>query len=816
MHRTAYDKTRAIEDSKFIEPQYEIEEISKSKPIFTQPLSDARPVTEGRNIHLECRLEPMGDPTMRVEWFCNGRPITVGSRFKTYNDFGFIALDIIHATAADTGEYTVRATNHLGSAATSSQVRVIAKSDIITDSQHELSAEQLQMLEGRQKHQPPEELTILEAPHFTRPLHNIETIEGTNIHMECRLQPVGDSSMRVEWFCNGRPVKVGHRFRPAYDFDYVALDLLSVYPVDSGVYTCQARNQLGEAVTSCSVKVIPKRDLYFDTQHPGGLEKIQQLEEHSRAFKRTEYIEEIINVKPRFITKPKSLENMRESQHAHFECKVEPITDTNLKVEWFKNGRPITVGHRFRPIHDFGYVALDIIDLIAEDSGTYTCRAVNLVGSDETTCTLRCVSTGQIITQTQNEQGLEQIQHLEDRSKYQRQEDVEETTKQIPIFTTSLKNVEIKEGQRAHFECRLIPVSDATMKVEWFHNGKPLKSGSRFSETNNFGFVALDILYAYPEDSGTYTCRATNALGEAVTSATCNVLTKKSIVRESVHEGALERLQELEDSSRYQRKVVQEEVISQAPCFTVPVKDLRVAENQAAHFEARLIPVGDSRLKVEWLRNGVPIEASNRLTTMHDFGYVALNMKYVNPEDSGTYTCRAVNDIGEAVTSATLFVQSKASLQLETQHEGALQKLRQLEDATKYQRRETEDVQVTQAPRFTTHLNGPTELYEGQSAHYECRIEPYPDSNLKVEWYHNGKPLSTGHRFRTAYDFGFASLDVLTVYGEDSGIYTCKATNLIGQAESSVTTNVKCKYTKENSKNFNNLQFYFYSKIWYH
>lgn len=46
---------------------------------------------------------------------------------------------------------------------------------------------------------------------------------------------------------------------------------------------------------------------------------------------------------------------------------------------------------------------------------------------------------------------------------------------------------------------------------------------------------------------------------------------------------------------------------------------------------------------------------------MHDFGYVALNMKYVNPEDSGTYTCRAVNDLGEAVTSATLFVQCKYS-----------------------------------------------------------------------------------------------------------------------------------------------------------
>lgn len=134
-------------------------------------------------------------------------------------------------------------------------------------------------------------------------------------------------------------------------------------------------------------------------------------------------------------------------------------------------------GHRFRPIHDFGYVALDIIDLIAEDSGTYICRASNLVGVDETRVTLTCRSSAQIVTSTQNEVGLEQIHYLEDRARYQRREDVEETTSQAPIFTTSLKNCDIKEGQRAHFECRIIPVSDPTMKVEWFHNNVPLKSG---------------------------------------------------------------------------------------------------------------------------------------------------------------------------------------------------------------------------------------------------------------------------------------------------------------------------------------------------
>lgn len=190
-----------------------------------------------------------------------------------------------------------------------------------------------------------EEVTVMQAPQFTRPLHNIETVELTNVHLECRLQPVGDSTMRVEWFVNGRPVKTGHRFRPSYEFDYVALDILGVYPEDSGVYTCQARNQLGEAVTSCSVRVHAKKDLLLESQHPEGLERIQYLEDASR-YKRQEMVDEIVTVKPRFITAPKSQENLREGEHAHFECKLEPVTDSNLKVEWFKNGRPVTIGMR--------------------------------------------------------------------------------------------------------------------------------------------------------------------------------------------------------------------------------------------------------------------------------------------------------------------------------------------------------------------------------------------------------------------------------------------------------------------------------------
>ena len=241
------------------EPQRDIEEVAKSKPEFTQPLHDLKPIPEGKNIHLEARLEPMGDPTMKVEWFFNGQPITIGSRFKTYFDFGYVALDVVGAYTTDSGEYTCRGTNMLGSAHSSSCVRVLATGDIYTESMHDGAVEQIQMLEAnRNRGVVQEDVEINQPPTFTKSLRNIETIEGTNIHLEARLQPIGDSSMRIEWYFNDAPLKVGHRFRPAYDFDYVALDLLSVYPADSGIYSCRATNKLGQAVASASVKVLGK------------------------------------------------------------------------------------------------------------------------------------------------------------------------------------------------------------------------------------------------------------------------------------------------------------------------------------------------------------------------------------------------------------------------------------------------------------------------------------------------------------------------------------------------------------------------------
>jgi titin len=44
------------------------------------------------------------------------------------------------------------------------------------------------------------------------------------------------------------------------------------------------------------------------------------------------------------------------------------------------------------------------------------------------------------------------------------------------------------------------------------------------------------------------------------------------------------------------------------------------------------------------------------MSTLHDFGFVAFDLKYTRPDDTGSYTCKASNSLGEAVISANLVV----------------------------------------------------------------------------------------------------------------------------------------------------------------
>ena len=297
-------------------------------------------------------------------------------------------------------------------------------------------------------------------------------------------------------------------------------------------------------------------------------------------------------------------------------------------MEWFKDGKPLPTGHRFRTFHDFGIVILDILYCYGEDSGTYECRATNKLGSDATSGAVACSAKSGLILTPQvpgemREQTLERIQHLE-TSRMRLTGDGQaagSTASSAPRFTSPISSIpNLKEGENAHFEGRLLPTDDPTMTVEWFWNGKALKAGSRIRTFCDFGFVILEISPVYPEDAGEYTCRAKNALGEAVTTATLSCSGKRNIILDSQlpsgMEGAMDRIAQLEGLGRLRGEQASEEDLNQPPEFLSTLEDLLLAENSLAHFETRLTPINDPSMRVEWFHNGKQLNAGSRIKTL--------------------------------------------------------------------------------------------------------------------------------------------------------------------------------------------------------
>lgn len=465
-----------------------------------------------------------------MEWYWNGKSLKAGSRFRTFCDFGFVILEISPTYPEDSGEYLCRAYNNYGEAVTTATMKVQGKRNIILESQlpkgMEGTIDKIAALEGYTgtvDSMIPETETG-NPPEFVTTPSDLILSENSSAHFECRLVPVNDSSMRVEWYHNGKPLLTGSRVKTINDFGFVILEIGGVYQRDAGLYTCKATNRHGEATVSCKLQVKGRQGIILEPQLPShfksGTESIQKLEE--TLHKREEItVEDEKPHPPRFTVEIKDNIDIPEGGPIHFDCRVEPVGDPTMRIDWFHNGRPFATGSRVHMLNDFGFIALDIDYIYARDSGEYTCRATNKWGSATTTARITCSSKRDIILESQLPQGMsgEKIKELEKG----RASDVpkeEPVISSPPKFITHIQSHTVEESEGIRFECRVEPKEDPKLRIEWYRNGKLLPSGHRYRTVYDMGFVSLDILYVYAEDSGEYICRAVNDFGEDFTKAT--------------------------------------------------------------------------------------------------------------------------------------------------------------------------------------------------------------------------------------------------------------------------------------------------------
>lgn len=422
----------------------------------------------------------------------------------------------------------------------------------------------------------------------------------------------------------------------------------------------------------------------------------------------------------------------------------------SAQVEWFKDDELLPTGHRFRTFNDFGIVILDVLYCFAQDSGTYKCVATNQHGSDSFSTVLTCSAKSSLILTPQipgemKEHTLQRIQNLEESMKLSKTHQVQSSSGMAPRFTMPIINIEnLKEGENAHFEARLVPTDDPSLTVEWSWNGKALKAGSRIRTFCDFGFVILEISPVYAEDSGEYVCRAKNRLGEAVTTAVLKCSSKRSIIMDSQlprgMEGAMNKIATLEGLGRTKHAEPSHEDFDQPPEFLNDLEDLALPENALAHFETRLVPINDPSMRVEWYHNGKQLSAGSRIKTINDFGFVILEVANVLSRDSGNYTCKAVNKHGEATISCNVQVKGKHSIitdpQLPMSFRNGTDSINRLEES-RWKRGEliVDDLELC-PPKFVSRIQD-VSVIEGQPAHFDCRVEPIGEGPKILPYFYN-------------------------------------------------------------------------------
>nr|XP_028584655.1 fibroblast growth factor receptor-like 1 isoform X3 [Podarcis muralis] len=167
----------------------------------------------------------------------------------------------------------------------------------------------------------------------------------------------------------------------------------------------------------------------------------------------------------------------------------------------------------------------------------------------------------------------------------------------------------------------------------WMKDGRTIHSGwTRFRVLQQ----GLKIKEVESEDAGTYICKATNGFGSMNVNYTLIVIDDASSGRESLAPEVPNSESEDHSGKLWAR-----------PRFTQPAKMRRrvIARPVGSSVRLKCMASGNPRPDISWLKDNKPLMP--QVMGENKRKKWTLNLKNLKPEDSGKYTCRVFNRIGE-------------------------------------------------------------------------------------------------------------------------------------------------------------------------
>ena len=326
-------------------------------------------------------------------------------------------------------------------------------------------------------------------------------------------------------------------------------------------------------------------------------------------------------------------------------------------------------GSKFIPSIDFGFVRLEINDALVANSGLLKVTATNMTGSASSSGTLKILpeTSGPVTSSLHpsGKTGIEAIEKMESSVGMKLKDGPGDSgASEKPHFVSDLQpEFQVFGEEPLQLDCVVEPKTDPELRIDWYHNGLPLNTGSRVKPSIDFGMVSLTISDVSPRDEGIYTCKAVNSLGEATTFTKVYYSTQSpaGVDCSTMHPRGVEGLESINKmEARGLLPDSPEDVESlPPPQFVTDFDDKTLEQGAVGYFEASLEPRTDGNLTLEWLFNNKPLGESSRFKKTHAFGMVILEIVGIRSSDEGKYTCVATNKAGRAESSFSLSYSSK-------------------------------------------------------------------------------------------------------------------------------------------------------------